>query len=165
MGKLVLFFLILSASSAWAFPGVGDRVEWFASATFANEGKLVSVAFLQSNEVLGFDSTAQMYTLEQSLDLPNGEQQTEQKQVALAEMVSSQAIEQILASCVEQGGSLETIEVLAGKFDTCALAQDGGSKVWLGRIPFGIVKQIIPANGENPAITLEAMLVLEGASR
>ena len=52
----------------------------------------------------------------------------------------------VLANCVDQGGTLETITVPAGTFDTCKfILDDAKSKgaIWVGAVPFGWVKQEI----------------------
>ncbi|MEK7356476.1 MAG: hypothetical protein AAB250_08505, partial [Bdellovibrionota bacterium] len=52
-----------------------------------------------------------------------------------------------LATCVADGGKLETIDVIAGTFETCKI-QESQRYVWYGNVPFWGYVKIQNLNGD-----------------
>lgn len=84
------------------------------------------------------------------------DEQSRQQKINLKteQLLSSDVVEYVLSECATQGGALETVTVPAGQFETCAIAQGPVAKVWIGKVPFGIVKQVSLDEVEN-IITIE----------
>lgn len=84
----------------------------------------------------GFDSTNQSWTLYENIKGPTPEVGYEYYPTLWS---SAQAIS-MFANCLTQNGTLQTVTVQAGTFDTCLL-DNGTNKVWYGDVPvLGIVK-------------------------
>jgi len=148
MKILSAFILSLFSIAAFAMPKVGDMAVY--QGTFEGSGG-GSMSFEQALTVKAL--TAAEATVESTV-LFDGQERTQEINLKYEELLNSKIIEYLLAKCQDEGGNIETLKVEAGEFQTCAIAQGARAKIWLGHVPFGIVKQIALDEDEN-VITLE----------
>lgn len=134
-----LFFSILSVS-AFAAPKVGDQA--------IMEGTLVEEAATQKvitkQTITAFSGSTGVYTVRQMQSL-GGAAETNDVTVSEDDLMSEETAAQIVESCESAGiGAQEEIRVKAGKFKTCKLTGDTGSVLWIGVVPFGVVRLQTP---------------------
>lgn len=137
MKTIVFLATAILSISAFAFPTVGDRVTFNGTFTSAQG----SANFMQDLELSAFDKASNKFTMKIAITLPNGEIKEEEKQVDTSELMSEETINTIMSVCDSQGGKLEKITVVAGEFETCKIDHGDGNVSWLGKVPFGVVKE------------------------
>ncbi len=138
MFKGLLFAASLMVSIvSFASPKVGDSVTF--QGVFAGGGG-GSIDFEQSMTITKMNATeiglATSLTVDGNTDNQDGT-------MKIDEYLSTDMISLIMTHCTQEGGKIEMVEVVAGQFETCVFAQDEVQKVWIGQVPFGIVKQIM----------------------
>jgi hypothetical protein len=154
--KSFLTLVVLALSSvSFATPAVKDQVTF--KGVFAGGGG-GTIDFQQTLEITGF---ANEQWLVRSTLLVNGQNRVEDIQVGKADLMDDAQLKMIIENCAQMGGTSESLTVPAGSFLTCAVDQERGGKVWLGEVPFGIVKQVSVDEEEN-TITTELSSFVRG---
>jgi len=132
-------FALLLAGTAWAYPSVGDRVQWTGSVTQAN-GTAVPVKI--TKEVMSFNKDTSRWVVKFEATMGA---ETTSKTVEEEHLFTRDQFKKILAQCEAQGGKLEKIAAPAGIYETCktvTTAADGTLvEKWWGDIPFGVVSK------------------------
>lgn len=133
MKVLLTIALALTSLSAFAMPAVGDI------ATFQIETNGMTV--VRNIELTEFNAETKTFTQVESMEV-QGQTQTTSTKVEAKKLMNDAMIGQMLAICEKNmGGKLETITVVAGTFDTCAVKDMNSDKVInFGKVPFGVVK-------------------------
>lgn len=137
--KLVLSTLaaLVLSTVAQAMPAVGDTAA-FDGTTVTQQGQ--PIAFHTVITLTQFDASQNAY-MQQSTTTANGIQPVvQQKWVGAQDLISDATVQQILGNCPAAGGTLETVAVPAGTFNTCRIVDNDGSIYNVGAVPFGIVK-------------------------
>lgn len=73
----------------------------------------------------------------------NGQTQKDEVWTNKKDLVSAKDVQDILTNCAQNQGTIETVQVAAGTFNSCALAHQEGdvmTKTWVADVPFGVVK-------------------------
>ena len=143
--SIVSFFAVASVS-ALAAPKVGDTA--VMAGNFASGSTTARVS--TSQKILSYQPNSGIYGVEQSTTM-GSESQTQQKNVSADDLMSEEMAAQVVEMCESAGiGRRERVTSPAGTFETCrASAQDGQSMIWIGAVPFGMVKmKIVDPNGE-----------------
>ncbi len=138
--KLMIAALALTAFStlAQAMPAVGDFAA-FDGTTVTSQGQ--QIAFHTEIALTQFDASQNAYLQQSVTTAPGIQPIQEQKWVNANELLSDATVQQILASCAQQGGVSETVTVPAGTFNTCKITDSSdGSMYNVSQVPFGIVK-------------------------
>ncbi|MEN0060420.1 MAG: hypothetical protein AAGB31_16385 [Bdellovibrio sp.] len=133
-----VFFASLIAS---AYPAVGDKVE-YAGTWMKDPETTVNVSLVQ--EVVEYQEEEDEFIIKIDKTV-DGETKTENKDVDADEMYTPEKWQEIKAACEEKGGALEEVSVPAGAFETCHMKKSRHGKtkeVWLGDVPFGLVKAV-----------------------
>lgn len=137
MKTIVFLATAILSATAFAFPAVGDKVTFNGTFTSAQG----SANFMQDLELSAFDEATQKYTMKIALTLPNGEIKEEEQQVEKNDLLTEESVTAIMAVCETEGGKLEKISILAGDFEACKIDKGNGNITWLGKVPFGILKE------------------------
>jgi len=141
MKSIVLVAALFSSAVAFAMPKVGD----YAMINVSLGGSAIGTL---ENEVVQFDAAKNQYLLRSTQDLMGQRKSND----TWGAGVSDQLINDILTNCSAKGGTPQSITVPAGAFATCALpVNSGGSTgtMWVGMVPFGIVKADITNSGNQ----------------
>ncbi len=153
---LLLFTLALSNLSAASSQSVSlnDTVTYEGTMTPAPGAKNKEVfGFIQQLTVaavnLATNTEASNYSVKTTLFLPDGSSKDGLQTLAATEIKSREEIHAMLSDCKKAGANFEKISVSGGSFDTCAFDDGNGSKVWLGDVPFNVVKQTTLDEGKN----------------
>ncbi|MBO9668464.1 MAG: hypothetical protein J7501_16820 [Bdellovibrio sp.] len=138
--KVAIASLMMAVSSfAFAYPTLGDKVEWTGA-----EVKLdgTSTPITVTKEVTKWDDATMMWTVK--VDMTKGDQ-TSTKEVMTKCLWSPESWTMMKENCVMEGGTLESVTVDAGTYDSCRMntVSDDGSvtKKWWGDVPFGLIKK------------------------
>lgn len=145
-----LAFLFSLPSVALAFPSIKDKVEYRGIYTPAAGG---SINFNQTLEIIDYDAITHQYVVK-NVQVANGQKKTSTINVAADQFPSNQMIQETMGKCTQQRGTLEVVDVPAGRMDTCALPQENGGRVWLAEVPFGIAK-LLQIDPEGNRLELE----------
>ena len=160
MKKFLAFASVLLAGLvASAYPAINDKATF--NGLYIPKGSTQGVQFMQTMEIKSFNASTQKYLVVRTLDLPDGRSQEEQAETAASDLMTQSSVNQILANCAAVGGVSEQIKVTAGTFNTCKITQTN-STIWLGDVPFGIVKMISLDSGSGATIALELSLFQAG---
>ena len=134
---LTLSALALAFSTAaLAAPKVGD------SATLAGNlvGNGINLKVTTFQKITAYDQNTDVFTVEQTQTI-GAQAQTKDVQVKGSDMLTEETAALIVQGCASQKiGTKEHITVAAGAFDTCRVAGQNGSTLWIAPIPFGVVK-------------------------
>ncbi len=135
MKLLASLVVLLAATMAQATPTVGDIADFSGTTDHAGQTYPVQITL----QIMAFDATTQIYTQQTTMAI-GPKTQTKTEQVAAADMITDATIDAVLADCVGQGGTPETIAVPAGNFETCKIKTDGGDLYNIAKVPFGVAK-------------------------
>jgi hypothetical protein len=136
-------------SVAMAMPSVGDLAVFAGKLEGSAGGE---IEFEQS--LLITEIADELVTLEVNITF-DGQSQSDVQVARKDEFLTTAVVEYVLAHCDVEGGTLETVQVAAGEFQACHVkSEDGKNNVWIGNVPFGIVKQVSVDESEN-TITVE----------
>jgi hypothetical protein len=147
--KAIFALLTFGASVAMAYPTLHDKVTLSGRYTPANGS---GIDFVQTLEITGYDAAKKEYTVTATETLL-GRSQTQDQKMSSDNMATPDAVKQMIASCSAIGGTPEKVTVPA--FDTCAVPQSNNGKLWVGDVPFGVVKLI---NVDQSGNRIEAQL-------
>ena len=149
--KLFASILVtLASSAALAYPAVGDMT--ISNGTYTINGQ--SYPMVVKQEILA--RTAHSFSVRGTFIL-NGESQIENQQIESNRLSTRQEVKILLANCGKAEGTLETITVPAGTFETCHFKyvnDQGVSEVWMGDVPFQNVRQIQTSNQDGSVINI-----------
>ncbi len=92
--------------------------------------------------------------------------QFQQDQMKKTDLLSDQTISDVLTNCAAYGGSAEQLSTTNGPIATCKMAMQGQDpanpgQMWIGAVPFGIVKQI-QSTPEGQTFTLDLKKFIVG---
>jgi len=153
---LSAFFL---STAAFAMPQVGDQAVY--DLTLTKDGQTYHAVGVE--ELVATDGSRFLQRETQKMD--GQPEQVSENWKDASELVSDARADQMLAQCAQAGGSPATTTVPAGSFATCALDvnnQDEGGvpsgKVWLGKVPFGVVHAEVTQNGVTTLIDLRSFV-------
>jgi hypothetical protein len=139
--KFVLSALVLAfASAANAAPAVGD------SATFS--GTWGADTLTQTTAFTAFNASTQQFTQATTTTVGKEAPVSGEELVNLADTASDAAMQDIVTNCANYGGAAESVTTVAGTFPTCKLAMEGGGFVWIGVVPFAVVRFDTIADGK-----------------
>lgn len=156
---LVLAFLTCLPLGTWAYPAVGDKVTW--------SGNLKRVDGTDYNikitkEVVAFDAKESSWKIK--VDAIMGQQKSSDIFIT-KDLYSPKQYKELLANCTSKGGSLESLKLDIGEYQTCKLttmAEDGTRiEKWWGDIPFGVISKTTRDSGQV-AQTPELKAILTG---
>lgn len=140
----------LSLSSvALATPKVGDFANY--ALTMQNGGNSMNLNL--SREILS--QSGNSFVVRQIIQLPDGQQQTSESTEDASNFLSDATIEGLLTNCASAGGTMQSIAVPAGNFETCAVPFSNDAEngtVWIGRVSLGMV-QIQTTSKEDGTVT------------
>ncbi|NUN05539.1 MAG: hypothetical protein HUU57_07240 [Bdellovibrio sp.] len=145
MKTYLLLILISFSGNLFAYPNVGDRVEWRGVAQIQNQSPQPLVI---SKEIIAFDPRQSLWSVQYKVTLGA---KTESKVLEERDLYTPAHFKKVLATCADQGGILEDLETTVGSYKTCKLTAklSDGTLVekWWGDIPFGVVSK----NTRSPA--------------
>lgn len=131
----ILFISLCVSLSALATPAVGDQAVYSGTVTTKNK----TMAYELEQSILSQDTTTGKFKMQTKASY-NGKSLKKAYPVDQQNLLSDSAINQQMTDCTKNLGTLETITVPAGTFNTCKMKGQGGH-VWIASgIPFGIVK-------------------------
>jgi hypothetical protein len=136
---------LLVSSFAFAYPSIGDTASY--------DGSLIANGqtsqFAVTNSVIGYDSASAIYTVRTDT-VTGGQTQSEEKQVAAADMATPQGIAAMMSACTSNGGQLGNVNTPAGSFRSCVLTQeDSGMTATFAfaDVPFGLAAITLKSEG------------------
>lgn len=131
--------LFVSAIAAFAFsavahasPAVGD------AANFA--GTWGDATVTQNVTFTAFDQASNSFKQSTTTAISGQPTATQEDMVKMEDTASDAALQDIVTNCVSYGYVAETITVPAGSFPTCKLPMEAGGFVWIGVVPFAVIK-------------------------
>jgi hypothetical protein len=153
--SIVLSFIFAALSHAT--PKTGD----FASYQLNVSSREHNFTVVLDKEILTFDATQNTYLVRQSVVYEGGAPETTEENTPADQFITDEMIDSILANCSSTGGSLQTISVPAGTFNTCAMPIDNETEtgtVWITKVPFGFVQlqTTSKADGVQTSATLKS---------
>jgi hypothetical protein len=154
VAKSSFFSMILCSLMATAYPNVGDKTEFIGESTQRGTANKV---FTASREFTAFNADTGKWTIKEDLKTESEEWT---RTAETDKIYTHENFMQIINSCIAEGGTLETLTLPIGNFDTCMLTAedddfdidifnrlkerpndfDGQLVVWFGDVPSGIVK-------------------------
>ncbi|WP_413574842.1 hypothetical protein ACLVWU_11445 [Bdellovibrio sp. HCB290] len=160
-GVYVFTFVMFTALGAGAYPSIGDKVTW--SGTFKDtQGKTSEIKI--TKEVISFNSDSKQWKVKKDTKVGD---ETVTETLETADLFTPDKFKEVLKTCVQQGGVIETLETNPGKYETCKTSTTDARGViiekWWGDIPFGIVsKSTRGPSGELTAEELPLMFATLG---
>jgi hypothetical protein len=151
--KLLLATAFLSATLASADPKVGDQAILEGTAT--TNGQAAPITMVQ--EVTSVNPETRRAQVK--IIVVIAERAEEQTQEQTFEDLAVPTVDQIRATCSEQGGTFETVTVPAGAFEACTVIQEAGPvkmSVTSGAVPFKVVKTSQEMEGSSVAMELKS---------
>ncbi|MEQ1876935.1 MAG: hypothetical protein ABL958_09840 [Bdellovibrionia bacterium] len=153
--KLFSALLITLASTvALAMPAVNDSASY--DITFTQGGQTLTGT--QDLVITAYNQATKLYTVKSTVTF-NGQTQVKESQTPAEKLLSDAAAEQLMAKCSEQGGAVTQVTVGAGTLAACAVpVNENGATgtLYLGTVPFGLIKMEVNANGQSMLMTLRA---------
>nr|WP_295902440.1 hypothetical protein [uncultured Bdellovibrio sp.] len=138
------FFATLLAGTAFAYPNVGDKVQWTGTVK-QPDGSLMEVKIIK--EVTSFNKKENKWTVKYEATMGS---ETSTQLIQVDNLYSPDRYKEMMANCMLQGGTVEKISTPAGNYDTCKMttvASDGSTvEKWWGNIPFGVVSKSTRTN-------------------
>lgn len=138
MKTLAFMFVTAAASLAFAYPAVKDQAVFKGLYSGAAGG---AIDFVQTLELTAFDSATNSFKLKNTF-LVNGQAQVQEQDVAKDDLLDDARIQDILTNCLSYGGQLEDTTTVGGTFKTCTAPTQGNGRIWIGDVPFGMVKSL-----------------------
>lgn len=160
MKSLLTAAALVFSISAYATPKVGDHSEFAFSITHGTEtrvGTYTSAIVSENGEQVSLSTT---------IHFDGQEDQHSEEPMNRSQLLNDETIADVLANCAEYGGAAEQLVVPAGTFPSCKLAmQDDAGKdngfMWIGTVPFGILKQVM-TNPEGVVYDLQLSTFVNG---
>jgi len=143
MKFLITWAFLFSAGQAfaWPTPQVGDRAQ-LKHVTISNHAdNTANVTF----EITEYNPAMNQYKVTQTFRSGTlAKPVIKENWVDPEKLLTNADMDQILADCANNGGTLEKITVKAGEFDTCRVV-NGVKITHYGKVPFGIIREQIAA--------------------
>lgn len=139
--KIVILVVLMSLQSLLALAQLrlNDSVTYNGKLTLLKEN--LNVGFLQELSVSEISADGKSLTIQTILFDPSGKENINKAKVPVTEIQTKAQILELLSKCEAQGGKKEKLSVAAGVFETCHL-RDNKNEIWLGDVPFNVVKQV-----------------------
>lgn len=150
--------IFLISNSVFAYPAVGDKVEW-AGSIDRLDGTSTQIKVVK--EVLSHDTVTKKWTIKKDVTI-NSETTSETK--LEDSLYSPEQYKQTIANCEANSGKLEEITVPAGTFKSCMLTSIGTDgtvdEKWWGDAPFGVVRRNLTegTNGNTTKLDLNSII-------
>lgn len=126
---------------------IGNFAE-YSQKVLTTDGDLLAQGVVRS-EVIGFEENGNIVLVQETeLEMDGTVVNTDVTKTPLGEFITPKVGGEILQSCSQIAGKIQTIKVVAGTFRTCRINQESGN-IWLGKVPFGIVKFTLPVLFED----------------
>jgi hypothetical protein len=157
--SLVLLTLLVSFS-AFAAPKVGDQA--YMEGSFVGTGGNATLKLTTTQTVLAYAMNTDVFTVRQEQTVGGDTATPRDVSVKGEDMLTEEVSAMIVAQCESAKiGTIDKIEVKAGKFTTCKVKQGDKDTLWIGAIPFGVVKlQNVSGTG---VVDLELYSYVRGA--
>lgn len=134
------------ASAAHASPAVGD------SATF--NGNWGADAVAQTMTFTSFDQATNSFKQMTTTTIGAQAPASQEDAVKMEDTASDAALQDLVTNCAAYGYTPESITVPAGTFASCKLPMEAGGFVWLGVVPFAVLKFDTVSDGKPLVLTL-----------
>lgn len=158
--SLLISVSFLFCASAFAYPAVGDKVEW-AGSIDRLDGTSTQIKVVK--EVLSHDTVTKKWTIKKDVTI-NSETTSETK--IEETLYSPEQYKQTLANCEANSGKIEEITVPAGTFKSCMLTSisaDGTvDEKWWGDAPFGVVRRNLTEGTNGTTTNLDLNSIING---
>ncbi len=141
------------SSVAYASPAVGDAVNF--SGTWGAEAVTQAISFTSFDQAS--NTFKQMTTTTIGTAAPASQEDT----VKFEDTASDAALQDLVTNCATYGYVPETITVPAGQFPSCKIAMEAGGFVWIGVVPFAVLKFDTVSDGKP--LVLELMSFVRGS--
>jgi hypothetical protein len=135
--------LTLSASSALAYPAIHDKVV-YSVVQKTPAGELLKGT--STLEVIAYDEATQTYTMRNTLYVQGKKAFVD---IQKGNPPTQATVLDILATCVEKGGTPEVVMVSGKEMNACKALISDGSTSWIVDVPFSIVKMILVDKEQN----------------
>ena len=153
-------FVVLSTSSVFAYPTVGDKVEWTGTIDKL-DGTSTEIKVVK--EVLSHDTHTGKWTVKK--DVTVGSKTSSETKVEDA-LYSAEQYQKTIDSCEANSGKIEEITVPAGTFKSCMLKTTGMDgtvdEKWWGDVPFGVVRKNLTEVNKAAANKLDLDSIING---
>jgi hypothetical protein len=126
--------------TTFATPAVNDTA--FYTGSVKMQGR--NMAISSELQIMQFDAASNSY-LQRTTNAIAGQVKTQEAWVNANNMLTAEIATGIIAQCTDLKGKIETVEVAAGIFTTCAVSTSDAEytgTVWVAAVPFGTVKAI-----------------------
>jgi len=127
--------------AAFAYPAVGDQIKFAGNIT--GNGQTLNIS--GEIEIVSYDAASDQFEVRQTVEA-GGQKNVTVAKSPKAEMLSSEQMKEVLATCAEQGGKLGKVSVKAGTFEACVFTgqtEEGGKIVSaFGDVPFGLLRSL-----------------------
>ena len=140
LSPVLAFLALTAATAAHAAPAVGDQV--------AFQGTWDGQAVWQGISFTGYNAQTAQYRQVTVTKIGTNAPATQEDWVDAKDTASDAALQYIVANCAAQYGVPQTITVPAGTFNTCKMALQQGGHVWVGQVPFAVVRIESPVQGK-----------------
>lgn len=151
--KLTIFMTIaLFSILSFATPKIGDKVN-FVARVLKGETKYLGE---YSIEIIAYNQGSDQWTMVHTERFPE-ESSTKEVIMATDKLLNDAQIVSVLTHCNQAGGTSEMIQTETGRIDTCAVPT-GNAKVWVGRVPLGVVKYHQDKDGQVTDLLLKSFV-------
>jgi hypothetical protein len=158
--KTLFFALVFLPTTSWAYPTVGDKVEW-AGTIETQGGTTTQVKVVK--EVLSHDTITGKWTVKKDVTIDS---KTTSETKLEDSLYSPEQYQQTIASCEANAGKLEEITVPAGTFKSCMLTTIGTDgtvdEKWWGDVPFGVVRKNLTEVNKGATTKLDLNSIING---
>lgn len=146
MKAIILFIgsLILSSTGVFAADKVGDFVIFEGSFEGSGGGTMNFEQKLIVKEIKNDGN----FNVQVIIDF-DGQKHEQNLEIDKNEILSSLKVTEILTKCESEGGVKKMYLVGDKEFQTCYAEEVDGSKIWIGAVPFGVVRQVALDESEN----------------
>lgn len=152
MKTILMIASLLTTAVVSAMPAVGDlalynitSIDAGVTYNYTLEQKLTA-----QNVLTGDFNVSQTVTY-------NGVTQATEYAVPADQLATTQMIDLYLNNCALAGGTLETVTVPAGTFNTCAVKDENNNTTWIAQVPFGFVKMSgVTEDGAQQVVELQS---------
>ena len=131
---------LVATTAAVAAPAVGDQ------ATF--QGVWDGQAVYQHMAYTEFNGAMNQFKKITTTQIGSGAPATSEEWVNFNDAASDEAIQYILNNCGSYNGINEYVNLPSGQYFTCRMPLDQGGYVWVGQVPFAVVRIYSPVQGK-----------------
>lgn len=155
---IAALFSFLFASSAWAWPKLGDD----ALFDVAMSGGPMPMNGTMEYSITSIDANANVVNMKVSVSIM-GQSQSENETVKLTDMQNlHDNMPKMVAECAKNGGTPDTVTSPVGTFQACKVSGVDGNQnkidTWYADSAFGFVKQVITnPKGSINTLTLKSV--------